>query len=165
MDTIQIDAMELPEEVIGFSEFDAGLVKSYFVCAVCWGELAIMKVSGDRICIVVCPEHGNIELCGRVTRNTVSIEIERGYRQYHEVIRNLQDLWGHLAQKGFEWAQSARLRKDYVCGTCGGKIYQELIDGDRDFVNLVCIRHGNINQAGYVKKELYNANLRLNKPK
>ena len=152
--------VELPEGVRGFSPYEAELVVGSYVCAVCWSTLLIFNVPGDYLRVIVCPEHGNIELCGRVTKNTVAIEIERGLRNYHEVIRNLPDLWGHLAQEGFAREHAFKIARDYVCAKCGRNVYPTLIQGQRDQVNLFCPTHGNINQCGYVKKELYRANKR-----
>lgn len=160
-----MDNTDLPEGIRGFSPWEAEHVVLGYVCAVCWSTLLSLKISGDRLYIVVCPEHGNIELCGRITKNTVSIEIDRGYRKYHEVIRNLPDLWGHLAQSGFDRKGSVRISRDYVCSKCGGPIYPTMIEGQRDLVTLSCPQHGDINISGYTKKELYKhePNFRFNK--
>ena len=149
------DEIEISDGIQGFTGWEAEHVVTGYVCALCWSTLLALKIRGDYMYIVVCPEHGNIELCGRITKNTVGIELERGYRLYHEVIRNLPDLWGHLAQEGFEWDRANKIRKNYVCSKCGGPIYATLIEGQRDFVSLNCPKHGNINNSGYTKKELY----------
>lgn len=151
---------ELPDGVRGFEPYEASSVVRDFVCAVCWSSLIAIQANNDRMFIVVCPEHGNVELCGRVTKNTVSIEMERGLRKYHEVIRNLSDLWGHLVVKGFEYKSGLRIAREYVCEKCGRTLYPELIPGVADYINIVCPTHGNINQCGYVKKEMYHADQR-----
>lgn len=153
---------ELLDGIRGFEPWEANYVARDFVCAVCWSSLIAIQLESDRTMIVVCPEHGNVELCGRITKNTVSIELENGFRRYHDVIRNLPDLWGQLQNEGFDYAQAHKLARTHVCKKCGRDLYEELILGDRDHVNLVCITHGNVNQCGYIEKGKYHANRRVN---
>ena len=82
--------------VEGFSPVEAEEVVEGYVCAVCHNFLDVYKIEGDFEVIVVCTEHGSVEVCGRVRHSTVSIDIERSTRQYWQVIRNLPDLWGEL---------------------------------------------------------------------
>lgn len=95
MDEIQIRVTE--DET--FSQAEAPRVLREFVCAVCHSDLAIVYVKADWRVMVICPEHGNVCKCGRVTRSTVNIESEKAYRKYQSVIRNLPDLWGELIEK------------------------------------------------------------------
>ena len=80
----------------GFTVFEVPEVLENYVCAVCYNELLVFQMPGDIACIVACPEHGSIEICGRVRHSTVNINYERSTRQYWQVIRNLDDLWGEL---------------------------------------------------------------------
>lgn len=145
-------------DILGFDPAEVDGVIANYVCSVCHGTLVSFQVPNERRSIIVCLEHGNVEHCGRVTKSTVSIEIERGYRQYHEVIRNLPDLWGELLAEGFDYDKAGRIRKEYVCKVCGFPLYLQMIEGDMQHVSLVCVRHGNINECGYVRKGEYYAN-------
>lgn len=79
-----------------FDQTEAPQVVREFVCGVCHGELTIIFAKSHWRVLVVCPEHGNICKCGRVTRNTVSIETEKSLSKFNSVIRALPDLWGEL---------------------------------------------------------------------
>lgn len=152
----------LEDDFLGFLPIEVNDVVENYVCAVCHGSLVSFQVPNERISIIVCLEHGNVEKCGRVMKSTVSIELERGYRDYQEVIRNLPDLWGSLIEKGFQYEKAKKIRKEYVCKKCGHFLLLEMIIGSEN-VNLVCPVHGNINQAGYIKKGEYHADLRTNR--
>ena len=80
----------------GFNVFEVTEVVENYVCAVCYNELMVFQMPGDIACIVACPEHGSVEVCGRVRHSTVNINYERSTREYWQVIRNLSDLWGEL---------------------------------------------------------------------
>jgi hypothetical protein len=79
-----------------FSQTDAPQVVRDFVCGVCNGELTTVFAKAHWRVLVVCQEHGNITKCGRVTRTTVNIEMERSLSKFNSVIRTLSDLWGEL---------------------------------------------------------------------
>ena len=143
---IDSDTSFLPAEV-------DHVVKNY-VCAVCHGELIEVQVPNEQRRLIVCIEHGNTCEVGRVTRATVSIEMERAYKSYHEVIRNLPDLWGDRINLGFHYIKANIIRKDYVCGVCGGTlvILKRQDDPSGNIVDIACQTHGNINQCGHTKK-------------
>ena len=154
----------LPEGIQGFSPSEAYDVVENFVCALCWSSLLAIHVQGDYLMLVVCPEHGNIELCGRVTKNTVSIELERGFENYHKVIRNLADLWGHLIDAGFEYENAIKLTKHNVCAKCGGMLVMVMNPKVKDgfsHVDIHCARcRKSVSETGYVRKEKYYADFR-----
>lgn len=79
-----------------FDPYEAPAVIRDYVCAVCHGQLIQIYIPGDRRVVVACPEHGNVAQSGRIMNSSVGIELERAYRQYAHVIRNLPDLWGCL---------------------------------------------------------------------
>ena len=79
-----------------FDYLDARLVVRDYVCAVCHLNLRIVEIGNHWRVLVVCEEHGTVTKCGRVTVNTVAIEMERAKREFREVIHNLSDLWGEL---------------------------------------------------------------------
>lgn len=138
-----------------FSPAEVQHVIENYVCAVCHAELTEIQVPNQQRRLIVCLEHGNICEVGRVTRATVSIEMEKAYKSYHEVIRNLPDLWGHLAEQGFHYKQSHLITKNYVCAICGGTLYMyKRPDNPKmEIVDIKCQRHGNINTCGYTKNE------------
>lgn len=149
--------MNTPFEIVlhddnSFTPAQAQHVMDNFVCAVCHAELMEVQPLGSWRRLVICVEHGNVCDVGRVTRATVSIEIERAYRSFHEVIRNLSDLWGKYAEEGFPYEKAVKLRKDYVCAVCGGPIVL-LNHPDHEMVHLACQSHGNINLCGYTPKK------------
>lgn len=92
IDEIQIDVST--DE--SFDQTEAPAVVRDYVCAVCNGELSIIFAKAHWRVLVICQEHGNVTKCGRVTRNTVSIETERSLSKFNTVIRTLPDLWGEL---------------------------------------------------------------------
>lgn len=87
---------------VGFSLEDAEVVKNVFACSQCEGGLQIVPMDftiesdNNERWFVVCPDCGNIETIGRISKTTVAIRNERGVFDYPRVIRALPDLWGHL---------------------------------------------------------------------
>lgn len=142
-----------------FTQSEAPRVVEEFVCAACHSDLEVMEIPNEGRVLIVCPEHGTVTVVGRVTRNTVSIDLEKAYRRFQEVIRNLPEYWGKYIKIGFEYDKAGRIARDYVCKTCGGYLlleamYDEQGKFDREHVNLVCSAcHKNINESGYTKKE------------
>jgi hypothetical protein len=82
-----------------FDQTEAPRVMREYVCGVCYGELAMVFAKAHWRVLVVCLEHGNVTSCGRVTRSTVNIEMERSLSKFNTVIRTLSDLWGELIPK------------------------------------------------------------------
>lgn len=141
-----------------FSQDEAPQIVEQYVCGVCHGPLYEVFVPNDRRVLVVCMEHGNVCFCGRVTNATVSIQLENGYKAYHEVIRNLSDLWGHLAETGFDYNKATMITRDNVCAVCGAILIMQMRADDPkgNRVNIVCsARHGNINLTGYIKRDKF----------
>ena len=92
-----LDLMEsLPDYVIGFEPWEVDEVVNDYVCPVCYGQLTAFDVPNDRIYIIACPEHGNVETIGRIRREYVSNEMARQRSQFNNVIRNLPEFWGEL---------------------------------------------------------------------
>ena len=101
------DEMVEPEEnekvVEGFTFEEAERIQGVFVCSQCEGNLVIVPTfqnepddESEKRFWLICPDDGNIELIGRISRTTVAIRNEQGLMQYGSVIRLLSDLWGHL---------------------------------------------------------------------
>lgn len=85
------------DEFDGFTLHDAETVKAVYTCSQCEGELTVVpSFFEDDIYFVICQEHGNVELIGRISKTTVAIRNERGVFDYPKAIRALPDLWGHL---------------------------------------------------------------------
>jgi|SRR3990172_8396858 len=91
------DLMCDTDETFSMSEYER--IQKEYVCAVCHSEIHAMFAEARERVLLVCPEHGNITHCGRVTRATVSIEMERAHRRFREACTNLPDLWGDLLPK------------------------------------------------------------------
>lgn len=140
-----------------FTWREADQVISEYVCALCHSELIPIHPDGQERVALVCPEHGDVCQIGRVTRSTVSIQYETAYRAYHEVIRNLPDLWGHLADKGFDRTKAHAITSHCVCAICGGQLVMTARQDDpkMQIVNIKCQTHGNINECGYVEKDKF----------
>lgn len=101
-----LEGFTLVEDPEGFVYEEARKIADTYVCPVCHGQLALHQLDSDRkdsfgynYWIVFCPEHGNIEQIGRVSVNTVSIQLEKAHYDFDKVIANLPDLWGSLAKK------------------------------------------------------------------
>lgn len=89
----------MEQEYDGFTLTDAETVCAIYVCSQCEGELATIPtdfINPDGLFYVICPDHGNIELIGRISRTTVAIRNERGIWEFPKAIRALPDLWGVL---------------------------------------------------------------------
>jgi hypothetical protein len=85
------------DEYEGFTLQDAEIIQSVYACSQCEGELAIIPDFFDNDnWLVICPEHGNIEIIGRISKTTVAIRNERGVFDFPKAIRALPDLWGEL---------------------------------------------------------------------
>ena len=86
------------DEYEGFSPTDAEIVCSVYVCAVCEGGLIYVEnfIAQDGTRIVICPEHGNVESIGRITKTTVAIRNERSVFEFPRAIRALPEFWGEL---------------------------------------------------------------------
>lgn len=146
----------LEEGTLGFEPIEVEGVIANYVCAVCHSSLLFFHVPNERVVIIVCPEHGNIEKVGRVMKSTVSIETERSILEYKEAVRNLKDLWPELQVEGFEYLEAVRIRKHYVCKKCGGFLVMQYKSMKSQLIDLNCSQCGsNIEQDGYVKKGEY----------
>ena len=81
----------------GFSLHDAEIVKAIYACSQCEGGLAVVpSFLDDDVFFVICPEHGNVETIGRISKTTVAIRNERGVYEFLPALRALPDLWGDL---------------------------------------------------------------------
>lgn len=140
-----------------FSQNEMQDVMDLYVCPVCHGDLAAMWVPDYHRVVIHCPEHGNVCYIGRITKNTVSISLDKAFRDYHLAIRNLPDLWGHLAQAGFDRTQALKITKYYVCAVCGKALVLTARQDHpkMDIVDIGCQSHGNINDTGYVKHDQF----------
>lgn len=148
----------LPEGCLGFDFDEVKDVVDQYVCSVCHSALVHLRFPNSALCVILCPEHGNVETCGRVTKSTVSIEMERGYLKYREVVRNLADLWPGLAEDGFEYYEAESIRKHYVCKKCGGMLIMQFVGNASMLIHLKCIKcRSNIEKDGYVRKGKFHA--------
>ena len=88
-------------ELDGFTLSDAETVVGIYVCSQCEGGLKIVPVDWEagNLYYVICPECGNVEQIGRISKTTVAIRNERGIWDFPIAIRALSDLWGHLIAK------------------------------------------------------------------
>lgn len=152
-----------PEGCEGFDFSEVSYVVKEYVCFVCHTDLTYLQVPNSSLCIIVCPEHGNVEKCGRVMKSTVSIEMERSALEYREVVRNLADLWPGMVEEGFEYVDAERIRKHYVCKRCGGMLIMQFVGNKSMLVSLKCnVCKSNIEKDGYKKKEKKYGYIRAN---
>lgn len=135
-----------------FSQTETAAIIEEFVCGVCHGELHDVYIPNEARVLIVCFEHGNICDCGRVTRNTVSIELERSYKTYYAAIHALQDLWPELLEQGFERDHATRIARSNVCEVCGGGLTTTY--GKRQY-DVVCAQHGSVSICGYISREKF----------
>lgn len=91
------------DEYDGFTLRDAETVKAIYACSQCEGELAIVpSFFSEYVFFVICQEHGNVELIGRISKTTVAIRNERGVHEFLPALRALPDLWGDLLNQYME---------------------------------------------------------------
>jgi hypothetical protein len=83
-------------EYEGFTDYDAHQVTAEYVCSICEGDLSVIEQDGRPERLVVCPEHGNVEDIGRITKNTVAIRNANAAIHFRRVIYNLPEFWGVL---------------------------------------------------------------------
>ena len=89
-----------PDEYEGFTLQEAETVQGIYVCSQCEGGLIIVpSFFDDELYFVVCPEHGNIEKIGRISKTTVAIRNEQGLLKFSSYIHALPDLWGELIER------------------------------------------------------------------
>ena len=94
--SFHVEPLDLDET---FSQTEAAQVIREYVCGTCHGELTALESQTHHRVMVICTEHGNVTICGRVMRVSVNIEMERASSKFYCVIRNLPDLWGELLEK------------------------------------------------------------------
>lgn len=98
----------LPDCVVGFEPAEVNDVITNYVCPVCHGQLVAFNIPCERIYIIVCPEHGNVEQIGRIRRESVSIDMERAYREFDAAVENLKEFWGELKRSRKSQEQNLR---------------------------------------------------------
>ena len=98
------------DEYEGFTLVEAETIVAVFVCAQCEGGLQIVgndyqlmheyniepAQDDDEYYFVICPDCGNVEQVGRISKTTVAIRNERGLFDFPKFIRALPELWGEL---------------------------------------------------------------------
>jgi len=146
-----------------FTHADSLIILKDYVCAVCYSELKVQPITGDYHIFIVCPDHGNVCLCGRVMRSSVSIRMEYSHREYYPVLAALPDLFGNIWTQGIPSDIATRMSRDHVCALCGDMpLPVAVFDENRrivpDIVTLTCRGgHGNVglNGIGIVPKDQY----------
>jgi hypothetical protein len=84
---------DYPYSVIGFDYGQASRITRDYVCARCYGHLEI-EFGPGQTCYVVCLEHGNIEIVGRVSKVGAEKRGQKAMEEYFEVRNNYPDLFG-----------------------------------------------------------------------
>lgn len=151
-----------PDLTFRQSEIDP-VIRDY-VCAVCHLDLAVQYIPNHERVFIVCPDHGNVCLSGRVMRSTVSIQMENSVRDYYTMLSALPDLFGNIWMNGIPRDQASRIAHVSVCALCGSPLAMQCIwDEDKrkilpDIVSLMCsYSHGNVglNGIGFVHQSDY----------
>lgn len=89
-------------ELEGFTLEEAERVVSIYACSQCEGDLRIipsdweLAFAENELYYVVCPDCGNIEQIGRISKTTVAIRNEHGVFEFPRAVRALPDFWGEL---------------------------------------------------------------------
>lgn len=73
-----------------FSYIEGKDIADEYVCGTCEGMLQVFHQNGHVD--VICPEHGSVEICGRVRKTTIAIAFQRAHLNFRPVIENLVDL-------------------------------------------------------------------------
>jgi len=147
-----------------FPQSDTRIILEDYVCAVCHAELAIQEIENDERVFIICPEHGNVCICGRVMRSSASMQHELSFREYYSIVAAMPDLYGEIWKQGIPLEQARRISSDSVCALCGDSLIMQAIFNSQtkriesDLVNLICRGgHGNIglNGIGITSKKNY----------
>lgn len=102
------------EELEGFTLEQAEIVTRVYACAQCEGDLLIapsdfeIAFESNERYYVVCPDCGNVEQIGRISKTTVAIRNERGVFDFPKVIRTLPEYWGELIPTKAQQEQSIK---------------------------------------------------------
>jgi hypothetical protein len=91
-------AFEEAKEILeGFTLDEAERIISVYACSQCEGGLAMIPSEWDMdIWLVICPDCGNVEQIGRISKTTVAIRNERGVFDFPKAVRALPEFWGEL---------------------------------------------------------------------
>lgn len=144
-----------------FAQDETSPIVKEFVCGVCYGEIHEVFIPNEARVLLVCFEHGNICNCGRVTKNTVSIEMERSYKTYYAAINALPDIWPDLIERGFTREHAIRVAHGNVCAICGQPLSATL--GKNDRYDVACNRHGNVSICGHIRPDQFVFNFQFQK--
>jgi len=104
---VDIDGIE------GFRMLEAERIKLIYVCAQCEGGLSVIPSWWDGdIWLVECPDDGNIETVGRISKTTVAIRHENAVNLYVPMIKKHLDLWGELYERYRDKLTPVKVRPD-----------------------------------------------------
>jgi len=93
-----MEAFEQAKEILeGFTLEEAERVISVYACSQCEGNLVMVPSEWNMdTWLVICPDCGNVEQIGRISKTTVAIRNERGVFDFPRAIRALPEFWGSL---------------------------------------------------------------------
>lgn len=154
--------MNHPFPDLTFSPSEVVIVLKEYVCAICHADLVAQPIVNEARVFILCPEHGNVCLCGRVMRSTVSIKHETSYRDFYPALSLFPDLFGDIWARGIPEESAQKIAREYVCSLCGDEMIPQAIFENGRLVSgkatLACrSRHGNagLSGLGMVRKEEY----------
>ena len=99
-EAVELDDNNPMASIEGFPLFEADRIVQIYACSQCEGDLVKVPSEWDPdTWLIECPDCGNIELIGRISKTTVAIRRERGVAEYYNYLRKHPDLWGDLLEK------------------------------------------------------------------
>lgn len=127
-----------------FTQAEAAQVVKEYVCAVCHGSLTIQHIPNHERLFVMCPDHNNVCLVGRVMRSTVNYQIEVNTRSYYQFIAAMPDFFGGIWLSGIPVEHAEEIAHKSVCALCGFDLNVHLITDhtgkvfDKDRATVKC---------------------------
>lgn len=123
-----------------FTQTEAAQIVKEYVCAICHSSLNIQRIPNEARVFVLCPDHNNVCLVGRVLRSTVNYRVESSTRVYYQFIAGQPYLYGAIWLAGIPREHADEIVHMSVCALCGYDLN----------IRLVPDEHGRIFDADHV---------------
>lgn len=146
-----------------FTQAESRIILNEYVCALCLSDLHIIEIPNHERVFIVCPEHKNVCLTGRVMRSTASMRVERSHREFFPMVAAMPDLFGGIWMNGIPENVATDIVKHCVCALDGGMLLRSLIrdekgkpvDGLETIVCQRCRTNVGTNGIGFVRQHEY----------
>jgi len=81
------------ESELGFTWEQAQTIVRDYACPCCFEALVFQHGGNEGNYRVECPEHGDVEIIGRVKNSSANFQCERAHFEQREVLINMPDLF------------------------------------------------------------------------